>query len=109
MPRPFFTVTRRREQAINDLLICIGRLVRFEGFHFFGSTLAANVVITILVFLGVLLFIAGLAYLAECVAWLLMPALGPVVGKLASPLRALELAMPLWLLIMGAKDQPLAD
>ena len=29
----------------------------FEGFHFFGSTLAANVVITILVFLGVLLFI----------------------------------------------------
>ena len=60
-------------------------------------------------FLGVLLFIAGFAYLAECFAWLLMPALGPVVGKFASPLRALELAMPLWLLIMGAKDQPLAD
>ena len=29
----------------------------FEGFHFFGSTLAANVVITIVVFLGMLLFI----------------------------------------------------
>lgn len=59
--------------------------------------------------LGVLLFIAGLAYLAESITWLLLPAFGHFVSKFASPLRALELATPLWLLIMGAKDRPLAD
>jgi len=25
------------------------------------------------------------------------------------PVRALELVLPLWLLVMGAKDQPLPD
>src|SRR5438034_1533751 len=59
--------------------------------------------------LGVLLFMAGLAYLAESFTWLLLPAYGHLVGRFASPVRALELATPLWLLIMGAKDQPLAD
>jgi hypothetical protein len=59
--------------------------------------------------LGVLLFVAGLAYVAESIAWLLVPAYGHAVSKVASPLRALELATPLWLLIVGAKDQPLAD
>jgi len=59
--------------------------------------------------LGVLLFVSGSAYLAESITWLLIPAYGHLVGRFASPLRALELATPLWLLIMGAKDQPLAD
>jgi hypothetical protein len=59
--------------------------------------------------LGVLLFMAGSAYLAESITWLLLPAYGHPVGRFAAPLRALELATPLWLLIMGAKDQPLAD
>lgn len=59
--------------------------------------------------LGVLLLVAGFAYLAESLTWLLVPAYGPVVDRFAPPLRALELAAPLWLLIMGAKDQPLAD
>jgi hypothetical protein len=58
-------------------------------------------------FLGVLLFLAGLAYVSETVTWLLFPAYGPAVGKVASPLRALELVIPLWLLIVGAKDRPL--
>lgn len=60
-------------------------------------------------FLAVLLFVAGLAYLAESISWLLLPAYGHLISKFASPLRALELAAPLWLLIMGAKDQPLPD
>jgi hypothetical protein len=60
-------------------------------------------------FLGVLLVMAGLAYVAESITWLLVPAYGDAVGKLASPVRALELVTPLWLLIVGAKDQPLAD
>ncbi len=60
-------------------------------------------------FLGVLLFVAGFAYLAECITWLLVPADGPAISRLASPLRALELATPLWLLVMGAQDRPLAD
>ena len=59
--------------------------------------------------LGVLLFLAGSAYLAESFTWLLLPAYGHLVARFASPVYALELATPLWLLIMGAKDQPLAD
>jgi hypothetical protein len=58
-------------------------------------------------FLGVLLFLAGLAYAVEAVTWLLIPAYGAAIGKVASPLRALELVIPLWLLIVGAKDRPL--
>jgi hypothetical protein len=57
--------------------------------------------------LGVLLFVAGSAYLAESITWLLLPAHGHLVSKFASPLRALELVTPLWMLVMGAKDQPL--
>jgi hypothetical protein len=60
-------------------------------------------------FLGVLLFLAGSAYLAESITRLLVPAYADPVSKFASPVRALELVMPLWLLIMGARDQPLAD
>ena len=56
-----------------------------------------------------LLFLAGSAYLAESFTWLLLPGYGHLVGRFASPVYALELATPLWLLIMGAKDQPLAD
>ena len=59
--------------------------------------------------LGVLLIVAGSAYLAESIAWLLLPHYGHLVSRFSGPLRALELVTPLWLLIMGAKDQPLAD
>lgn len=60
-------------------------------------------------FLGVLLIIAGCAYFAESVTWLLAPVDGPLVSKFTGPLRALELITPLWLLILGAKDQPLVE
>jgi len=59
--------------------------------------------------LGVTLFLAGAAYLSESLAWLLVPASAALVSKLASPVRTLELATPLWLLIMGAKNQPVPD
>jgi hypothetical protein len=58
-------------------------------------------------FLAVLLFLAGLAYVVEAVTWLLLPGYGAAIGKVAAPLRALELVIPLWLLILGAKDRPL--
>jgi hypothetical protein len=59
--------------------------------------------------LAVLLFIAGCAYLAEAITWLLLPEYGHMVSKFAGPLRSLELLTPLWLLLMGARDRPLAD
>jgi hypothetical protein len=60
-------------------------------------------------FLGVLLVLAGFAYLADALTWLLLPAYGHAVGRIAGKLRPLELALPLWLLFMGAKDRPLAE
>jgi hypothetical protein len=59
--------------------------------------------------LGALLFVAGFAYVVEAITWLLLPAYGHAVAKYASQMRTLELATPLWLLILGAKDQPLPD
>jgi hypothetical protein len=60
-------------------------------------------------FLGVLLIIAGCAYCAGALAWLLAPDYGHMVSSFADPIRSLELITPLWMLIMGAKDQPLPD
>jgi hypothetical protein len=53
--------------------------------------------------------IAGCAWLIESLSWLLAPLYGQVLDKFTSPLAALELLTPLWLLIMGAKDRSLAD
>lgn len=60
-------------------------------------------------FLGVLLFLAAFGYLADALTFLLFPAYGHTVGRIAGQLRALELVTPLWMLILGAKDRPLAD
>lgn len=58
--------------------------------------------------LGVLLIAAGFGYLAESVTPLLLPSHASVVDRFASiPLAVGEPALILWLLIMGAKDQPL--
>jgi len=58
--------------------------------------------------LGVLLIAAGFGYLADCVIPLLLPSYANMVDRLASiPLTLGEPALILWLLIMGAKDQPL--
>ena len=58
--------------------------------------------------LGVLLIAAGFAYLADSVTPLLLPSYANVVDRFASiPLMLGEPAIILWLLIVGAKDQPL--
>ena len=56
-------------------------------------------------FLGYLLFLAALGYLASSLTFLLLPAYGPVVDTFATKLTLCELPIILWLLIWGAKDQ----
>jgi hypothetical protein len=58
--------------------------------------------------LGVLLIAAGFGYVADSVTPLLLPGYANVVDRFASiPLMLGEPALILWLLIVGAKDQPL--
>jgi uncharacterized protein DUF4386 len=58
--------------------------------------------------LGVLLFGVCFGYLADSFTPLLLPSYTTVVSRVAMILTAGELPMMLWLLIRGAKDQPLA-
>ena len=58
--------------------------------------------------LGVLLIAAGFGYLADCLTPLLLPSYENMVGRWAAiPLTLGEPAIILWLLLVGAKDQPL--
>ena len=58
--------------------------------------------------LGVLLIAACFGYLADSLTSLLLPSYEDVVGRIANiPLTLGEPAILLWLLIRGAKDQPL--
>jgi hypothetical protein len=54
---------------------------------------------------GILLILAGVAYLANSFAILVFPSYAPLVSKIASPLQAAELPIVLWLLIWGAKTR----
>jgi hypothetical protein len=56
--------------------------------------------------LGVLLMIAGFAYLANSFVILILPRYGPMVSQVALLLEAGELPIILWLLIWGAKTRP---
>ena len=57
--------------------------------------------------LGVLLIAAGFGYVVDSVTPLLLPGYANVVARFASiPLMLGEPALILWLLIIGAKDQP---
>ena len=56
-------------------------------------------------FLGVLLFIAGFAYLADSFTTLVLTRYAPFVGKFAMILMAAELPIMFWLLIWGAKTR----
>ena len=55
---------------------------------------------------GVLLMIAGLAYLASAFATLVLPRYAPLVSQVALPLEVAELPIVFWLLIWGAKTRP---
>jgi hypothetical protein len=58
--------------------------------------------------LGVLLIIACFGYVTESVTPLLFPSYAHIVSSFASKLTLGEAPIIFWLLIMGAKDQPLA-
>jgi Domain of unknown function (DUF4386) len=59
--------------------------------------------------LGVLLIINCLAYVIPSFTALLLPQYRDVVSRVAAPALFGEVAIVLWFLIKGAKDQPLAD
>jgi len=58
--------------------------------------------------LGVWLIVNGFAYVTISLAGLLLPQYYKVVSNVAFPVLLGEMAIMLWLLIMGAKEQPLA-
>jgi Domain of unknown function (DUF4386) len=58
-------------------------------------------------FLGYLLFIAGVGYIANSLAALLLPAQRILVARFADILQMAELPIIFWLLIWGAKNQSL--
>jgi hypothetical protein len=55
---------------------------------------------------GVLLIIAGVAYLAGSTSALVFPRYEPLVSRVVSPLTFAELPIILWLVIRGAKPRP---
>lgn len=57
--------------------------------------------------LGILLFIAGFAYLVSSFTSLFLPRYAPLVNQFAMVLYAGELPIMFWLLIWGAKTKPL--
>jgi uncharacterized protein DUF4386 len=59
--------------------------------------------------LGYLLFIAGFAYLASSFTSLVLPSYRHLVDQFAGILEIAEVPIIFWLLIWGAKDQPLGE
>ncbi len=55
--------------------------------------------------LGVWLILNGVAYLAENLTGVLLPQFAGIVGNIAFPLQLGEVAIMLWLIVMGAKDR----
>ena len=55
-------------------------------------------------FLGVLLFVAGAAYMIGCVARLVFPAFYNAISPFILPLAMGELGIVLWMAVVGAKD-----
>lgn len=55
---------------------------------------------------GVLLMIAGVAYLASSFATLVLPRYAELVSQIAFPLEVAEVPIIFWLLIWGAKTRP---
>lgn len=56
--------------------------------------------------LGVLLMVAGAAYLASAFATLIVPQFAKVVGQVAFPLEVAEVPIIFWLVIWGARTPP---
>ena len=60
-------------------------------------------------FLGILLMLAGFAYVANSFTSVLLPKFETTVSQWLGPLPLAEVLFMLWLLIMGATPQPRAD
>ncbi|HEY2103723.1 MAG TPA: DUF4386 domain-containing protein [Chthoniobacterales bacterium] len=60
-------------------------------------------------FIGYLLFIAGCGYVADSFTILLLPAYRQFVDQVAGILEVAELSIILWLLIWGARPQPVSS
>ena len=56
-------------------------------------------------FLGWWLILNGIAYLVQCFTGVFLPQFGDVVDSYSFPFQLGEIAMVLWLLIMGAKER----
>lgn len=56
-------------------------------------------------FLGILLFLAGVGYLASAFTTLVLPAYAPAVNRVAMVLEFAEIPIIFWLLLWGAKEQ----
>lgn len=54
--------------------------------------------------LGYGLMLNGLAYVAQCVAWALLPAWEDAISSIAVPFQFVEVLFMLWLLVMGARS-----
>jgi hypothetical protein len=59
-------------------------------------------------FLGILLMVGTIAYLANSFTSLVLPQYEAVVSRWMNPLQAVEIVFMLWLLIKGATPKPLA-
>ena len=59
-------------------------------------------------FLGVLLMVGTFAYLSNSFTSLVLPNYAAAVSQWMDPLQAVEIVFMLWLLIMGARPNPLA-
>jgi hypothetical protein len=55
---------------------------------------------------GVLLILAGVAYMATSFTDIVLPQVAPLIAKLASPLKMGELPMVVWLVGWGARKAP---
>lgn len=53
--------------------------------------------------LGYGLMLNGLAYIAQCFAWALLPAWDDAISSIAMPFQFVEVIFMLWLLVMGAR------
>jgi len=58
--------------------------------------------------LGILLMVAGTGYVVSCFTFIVFPAHIHVVSQAMMPLYFGELPMVIWLLVMGAKEPPVA-
>jgi hypothetical protein len=74
-------------------------VVQYLNLHHYGVVVNS-------VFWGLWLLPFGFAYLAQNFSGVLLPQYVDLVGNVTFPLELGEIAIVLWLIVMGAKDGP---